>query len=513
VPHDSDARLRQSLAIAAALAAVCLGLGAACLVLSRRAGAASSGDAGSRFDDPEVRKAAIAELVERGAGGWDSFPDPDVGRVLQQNLKHRKIEGHPVASNLLGLREGPVAIPKPEGTTRIVLLGDSFVMGEGVDVGDRLGVFLEKGLRDHAAAGTGPIECLHFGLDTWNIVAETSYLRRQLALVRPDLVIHVIVRNDLEDNVGARGFGAMSSFDPRHPERGDGILQARFPSVAFGTKEQNWIAHGLDWESRTRFEEAGRRVADLARRVEQAGGRYLLFDYYTGLLPASRHFITSQLRPEQVAYLPSALIQDARYRVAPDNAHWNRAGHELVARMAASLIRSRDLLPKLGLAAWPEADAAAREWLEAGEREASAEPRFDQTPGRRKIRAELDFTRVDDESAAQVTGGIVRGGLAGPYVSLVLKGGGAHRLAITGRGLPRPELDGTRVTVFVEEARVGEFRVQPDRPIELSLPVPEPIAARPFVAVRFIADDYAYSRDDLRQHVVFALFHVALAGG
>jgi hypothetical protein len=94
-----------------------------------------------------------------------------------------------------------------------------------------------------------------------------------------------------------------------------------------------------------------------------------------------------------------------------------------------------------------------------------------------------------------------------------LKGGGAHRLAITGRGLPRPELDGTRVTVFVEEARVGEFRVQPDRPIELSLPVPEPIAARPFVAVRFIADDYAYSRDDLRQHVVFALFHVALAGG
>jgi hypothetical protein len=512
VPADPNARLRQSLRVVVVLAVVCAGLGATCLVLARAAAAPPSSDAAGRFDDPEVRRAAIAELVARGAGGWDSFPDPDVGRLLQQNLAGRKIEGHLVASNALGLREGPVTMPKPEGTTRIVLLGDSFVMGEGVEADDRLGVFLASDLRSRAAASAGPIECLHFGLDTWNIVAETSFLRRQLSLVQPDLVIHVIVRNDLEDNVGARGFGAMSSFDPRHPERGDGILQARFPSVAFGTREQNWIAHGLEWESRTRFEEAGQRVADLARRVGQAGGRYLLVDYYSGLLPASRSFIASKLAPSQVCYLPTALIQDARYRVAPDNAHWNRAGHELVARLMTSLIRSRKLLPGIELTAWPEADADAKQWLEAGEREAAAEPRFDQTPGRRRIQAAIDFSRIDDESAAQVTGGIVRGGLAGPYAALVLKGGGARRLVVAGRGLPRPELDGTRVTAWVEEAEVGEFRVRSGQPIDLAFPVPEPVAARPFVAVRFIADDYAYSPEDLRQHVVFALARVALSG-
>src|SRR6185295_11805892 len=178
---------------------------------------------------------------------------------------------------------------------------------------------------DKSSGATGPIECLHFGLDNWNIVAESAFLRRQLSLVAPDLVIHVIIRNDMEDNVGARGFGGMSSFNPLHPERGDGVFQARVPSVSFGNRQMNWIAHGLDWESRTRFEEAGRRVVDLARRIEEAGGRYLLLDYYAGLLPASRQFITSKLRPEQVAYLPTDLFQDDRFRISSENTHWNRA--------------------------------------------------------------------------------------------------------------------------------------------------------------------------------------------
>jgi hypothetical protein len=112
-----------------------------------------------------------------------------------------------------------------------------------------------------------------------------------------------------------------------------------------------------------------------------------------------------------------------------------------------------------------------------------------------------------------VTGGVFKGGLAGPYAALVLKGGGARRLAVSGRGLARPELDGTKVAVFAEEERVGEFSVHAEQPIELALALSEKIAARPFIAVRFVADDYAYSTEDLRRHVVFALVRVALSGG
>lgn len=274
---DPTSRLRTDYRALLVLAAACLGLAAACVILwNRSAPAAPAND----LDDPRVREAAIARIVAAGPGGWDTFPDPEVGRVLQPNIQHRMMSGVDLSSDDLGLREGPVARPKPAGTTRVVLLGDSYVMGEAVAPQDRLGVFLAKALRERAGPQAGPIECLHFGLDSWNIVAEAAFLRRQLSLVQPDLVVHVIIRNDLEDNPGARGFGGMSSFDPLHAERGDGLFQVRAPMVAFKTREMNWIAHGLDGESRARFEDAGRRVADLARRVEAVGARYLLVDNY-----------------------------------------------------------------------------------------------------------------------------------------------------------------------------------------------------------------------------------------
>ena len=502
---DPASRLRAAMRALLVLSVACVGLAVTSVVLWRRAAEAPPA---SDLDDPQVREAAIARLVAAGAGGWDSFPDPEVGRVLQPDVGDRSISGVAISSNELGLREGPVARPKPAGTTRVVLLGDSYVMGEGVEANDRLGVFLARFLRERAGAASGPIECLHFGLDNWNIVAETAFLRRQLSLVQPDLVVHVIIRNDLEDNSGARGFGGMSSFDPLHGERGEPLFQARFPMAAFQTRETNWIAHGLDFESRSRFEDAGRRVADLARRVEAAGGRYLLVDNYSGLLSASRRFIASKLAPAQVCYLPSAPQREERWRVAKDNAHWNRAGHELVASLLYSVIRARRLLPALPLADWPQADALAKEWLEQGEVEAAGEPRYDR---RRSVASSLDFRSLDDDAAAQVTGGIARGGRVGPYAALVLKGGAARRLVVEGAALARPEIDGATVTVWVEEAQVGTFPIRAGAPLALRFDVPAEVGARPFVAVRFRSDDYAYSDENLRQFVVFRLDRIALS--
>jgi len=61
------------------LSVACVGLAVTSVVLWRRAAEAPPA---SDLDDPQVREAAIARLVAAGAGGWDSFPDPEVGRVL-----------------------------------------------------------------------------------------------------------------------------------------------------------------------------------------------------------------------------------------------------------------------------------------------------------------------------------------------------------------------------------------------------------------------------------------------
>src|SRR5262249_23709273 len=156
---------------------------------------------GRGLDDPEVRRAAIDELVAQSGTGWDSFADPAVGRLLQPRIKNFKITGMSVSTNDYGMREPHYALPKPDRTVRVVILGDSFVMGQGVDAQVRLGAHLERFLRMRGGvAARRAIECLHFGLDGWNTLAEATWMRRQLGLVKPDLVVQVLVRNDLEDN-------------------------------------------------------------------------------------------------------------------------------------------------------------------------------------------------------------------------------------------------------------------------------------------------------------------------
>ncbi len=496
-----------------ALLLLCAALAAACVVLWQRAGsegfAAIDGAHGRALDDPEVRRAAIAELVARGGGGWDTFADPAVGRLLQPNAQG-KIADIAVVSNKYGLRERAYALPKPAGTKRVVLLGDSFVFGEGVAAQERLGVFLERFLLERWPAPRPEIECLHVGLDTWNTLAETTFVRRQLALLQPDAVVQVLVRNDLEDNVAARGFGSMADINPLHPERGDGIFQVRFPQTAFDKLQPNWIQHGLDWESRTRFEAAGDAIVGLARAVEQQGGRYLLFSNYSGLLPTARYFLGRRLREEQFFELPTSFTRDDRYRLSAGDAHWNRAGHERIAQLLYALIVQRKLLTGAPLPEWPEAAALAEEYGSEGRREGDAEFRPNRVPGKRRIDPIVDFRDLDHESAAQVHGGVVAGGEAGPYVALILASSGKARVVAQGVGLQRPELGPLEVSCFVEETRVGAVTIAPAQPWQLSFDVPKETAARPFVTVRFEARDWVYSGPDLRRHACFVLHRVAL---
>jgi hypothetical protein len=235
-----------------------------------------------------------------------------------------------------------------------------------------------------------------------------------------------------------------------------------------------------------------------------------LVDYYVDNLPASRRFITSKLRPEQVCYVTSDLSRadDKKYKV--DKIHWNRAGNELVAKAVYEVIRSRNFLPQLELKEWPEATAVAKEWLPRGDEEAFDEDEPAWMLRRRKIAPEIEFGKLDGFTAAQITGGVTADLQAGPYVSLILAGGDATKVTVAGRGLGRLELDGTTVEVWVEEAKAGSFQIQGAAPIRFEAALPPAVAGRKYATVRLVADEFAYSAKDFRQHVVFALERVAL---
>ncbi len=447
----------------------------------------------------EIRAAVVAELVAQSTGIFDSHPDPDVGRVLIPGLSGTPSAGALVHSNAWGMRERDYALPKPPDTVRVVLLGDSVVYGRRAAAEDRMGVFLEGYLRERTSYA-GSIECLHLGIGSWNALAEIQFLRRQLSELDPDLVIQVLVPNDLDDNPGVRGFGTQAEFSPRYRARAGSRVSLTYPARFGPPARDNFILRALDWESRHRYEEVADELARLSRAVEDRGVSYVLVVNWPRAKPILRKFLEGRLASE-VVYLPSEYHRNKEHWSLPTDPHWNRAGHENFARFLYGFIRQRELLPMLDLAAWPEVENDTAEALSIGEEEAREDPH----PWRvqpESIATHLDFRNADADTMAHVYAGIDDRGNVSPYASLILRNASGQSLRILARGFERPELDGARVAVLVDELDVGDFRIVAGASIDRVWQLPAAVRERSHLSVRFEADDWVYSTEPPRRECI-----------
>jgi hypothetical protein len=464
-------------------------------------------------EDPEARRVAVSQLVARAAGVWDTAADADVGHLLAPDLVDREQDKVPISSNRFGLRERDFAVPKPPGTVRVVLLGDSFVMGHGVRAEDRFGVFLERDLAERAGGKPPPIEVLHVGVDTWNLHAECAYLRRALSRFAPDLVVHLVIGNDVDDNPSARGFGALSLFDPTQPARGDALFQVNGPNWMFGVMTMNYLSHGLDFESRERYVRAAADLGELARALRDAGARYLVVTHFGPLLPVAAKRLLPAVPDVPHLEIPRFFYEDASTHVSPNDWHWNRAGNEQVARMLYAKIRAERLLPALELAAWPQADELLARIATSGAAEAARDPDEATAADAARIAPAIDsfeVGRLDRDAAAQVHGGLHYLGFVGPYAAVIVRDEGRRALVVEGTRLDRAELAGARTRVFVDEVEVGAIELGGKGRFEERFPVPPAVAERRFVSVRLVAGDYVYEGIDLRRTVTLRLRRLAL---
>ena len=445
------------------------------------------------LESDEVREAAMAALVGGGAGAWDSFPDPDVGRILQRRLEGREFRGVPVSSNAFGMREGGYAARKPEGTTRIVVLGDSFVFGYRTAAEDRVGVFLERFLRSRGASDD--VEVLHIAASSWNILAETSYLRRQLHALQPDLVVHVVVSNDLDDTAGVRGFGSMGATSPQVPRHVTGLVSTLTPPKLWPRRLLNYMLFGLDHESRERYGRAAEQIARLAVAVEDRGGQYLMLVNWETFNPMVAKHFAPLLERDQVAYVSPSFARDPAHVIDPADRHWNPAGHESIAKLIFGLAVRRDLLPALSLEPWAEASATVAAVHERGLVEASHIDEYDASLLEKaaQIRSSIDFANLDRRGVKQVHGGLSGDGLAAPYASLVLARGNGDELVVRGARLDRGLLADGVARVSVEGIAVGTIALSDDElAFEERWPLPADARDRAFLTVRFESDDYLY---------------------
>jgi len=491
--------------LALSLGILCLGL-AAGVVYLLQGRSAGMPDLETALADPSVRAEIVSELIDQSQGVFDSFHDPMVGRVLVPGLEGRMVRVVAVSTNSYGMREREYVLPKPPGTVRVVLLGDSYVFGSGVEAEERLGVALEGSLREYSNY-SGVIEVLHLGVPSWNLVSECTWLGRQLHAMQPDLVIQVAVPNDLDDVSGVRGFGTQARFSPQKRWRASGMVNRRHAASMLAVNTRGYVSNGIDHEGRERYREASEHVVRLARQVTAGGGRYVLLMNWMAVQDAAAPWFRGALDAEQLLWMPFSFFRDPAFRISELDGHWNAAGHLQVAEVIYAAIQERGLLPGLSLPPSGLASRTLAEWEAEALRE--VETSSDPLDGR-QISSTLQFDQLDHSSAAQIHGGVFPGGGVAPFASFVLARGSARQLVLEGFCLPDARLDGLPVRISVDEFLLATARLQAGAGFRLAEPLPEGTRGRPYLTIRIEAPDWVYRGEAVDLAVSLGLRRAAL---
>lgn len=138
--------------------------------------------------------------TEYVANGPLAVEDSTLGHLYRPNV-HARAEGPEFSveyrTNSGGLRDkSSHPTPKPPGTTRILLLGDSFTFGDGNPYDAIWPVVFERGV----LAKGYDVEVVKAGVAGYDTRSEVLYLERIFARYQPDIVVLAFLPNDLFTN-------------------------------------------------------------------------------------------------------------------------------------------------------------------------------------------------------------------------------------------------------------------------------------------------------------------------
>ncbi len=140
-------------------------------------------------------------------------PDNKLGYRLvpQFEMDHRtnEFDSH-VRINSEGLRDHEYQATKDAMTFRILVVGDSFTLGRGVNSEETFPKVLEALLNSSAAgAGSKKYEVVNAGVDGYGTDQEYLYLQELLPRYKPDMVIVGLNSNDVDDVMNGIPFALM----------------------------------------------------------------------------------------------------------------------------------------------------------------------------------------------------------------------------------------------------------------------------------------------------------------
>jgi len=120
---------------------------------------------------------------------------PTRGHALKPDFQGTSIWGVPFRINSLGFRGPEIAWAKPEGTFRVLVLGDSIIMGSGLSEQDTLPALLQKELADRFPGRR--FEVMNAGVSGYGLPEEYTVLKEDGLRLDPDLVVIGFCLNDV----------------------------------------------------------------------------------------------------------------------------------------------------------------------------------------------------------------------------------------------------------------------------------------------------------------------------
>jgi hypothetical protein len=209
---------------------------------------------------------ALAEGSLRLLGlSWPVFyrPDPILGEVPIPGAEgwDRSENAVFVRFNEHGMRDRPRSLPKPPGTLRIALLGDSYVEAKQVDLEETVGAVLERELDLCPSLEGREVEVLNFGVSGYGTTQALLMFRERARKFAPDIVIlGFFVGNDIRNN----SLALQGASKPHFVERdGDLVLDTSF-AEGIGTLLRN-SALGRSWYEMTPYSRTAQLVAATLR--------------------------------------------------------------------------------------------------------------------------------------------------------------------------------------------------------------------------------------------------------
>ena len=293
-----------------------------------------------------------------GAHPGDLVP----GLSFQDNLKHYGIDvdlTYSVKTNRLGFRGEE---PSEDGGPVVLVVGDSFVFGMGVDTHETFPAQLEARLREE-----WPNTVVHnAGVPGYTIVDQREHWKHKLHTMRPDIVLLCHTASDLKEMSRPTSFRRMIRFDDESPdldselaekiEKYDGNKRALMESEYLLTQEAlleklgRLKAHGALTSYRNSYiEQLGAYVKEVrTSKSTPVFGVIFWVDGY-GMLDLNAAPVRRALRDRGIPYFDGDRALRSQKEIVPEKLflpdnHFTSTGNELAATQAADWMKKNPLL-------------------------------------------------------------------------------------------------------------------------------------------------------------------------